>query len=270
MHKGIPMSQTRQEQTSSSMAVMKGLIYGSAAGATEVLADHPFWTMKTRSQQGKPFTLNYRVLYQGLVPNMMSMMPITAAQFGVNAAFKSLVFGETMTPSQTMMAAVMAGVVAAGIAGPTERVMTYQKAGVSFTKTAAAMIKQGGYRTLAAGLAATAIRDGGFTAGIFAGADIVKAQIKDYCPGDRSATIAGSVGAGVVAALVTQAFDTMKTQQQSASPSEPVSMPAAFRKIHSKHGVSGFFKGTFARTARVASGVTIMNLVREEMQKRFG
>jgi hypothetical protein len=262
------MSQTRQESSSSS--VIKSLLYGSVAGGAEVLCDHPFWTMKTRAQKNLPFTTSLSVLYRGLVPNMLSMMPITALQFGLNATFKSVLFGEKMSVSEQLVSACMSGAGAAIVACPTERVMTRQVAGMSFTKTAVTIVQQGGARSLYAGLMATALRDGGFTAGIFVGAPYMKGMLMPYIPSEKTATLAGSISAGVVVAVVTQAIDTIKTEQQSSEPNQSLSVPKAAKKLYSENGVGTFFRGTHWRAGRVASGVTIMSMVGDQLVKKFG
>ncbi len=262
------MSQSRKETSTSS--VLKSLFYGSMAGGAEVLIDHPFWTMKTRAQQKLPFTTNIPVLYRGLVPNMVSMMPITALQFGLNAAFKSAFTGNASTLPVELTGAFLSGVGAALVASPTERVMTCQTSGISFSKTARTMLQQGGVRSLYAGFLATALRDGGFTAGMFVGAPYLKAAMQPYFNSEKVAMIAGGVSAGLVVALATQAVDTVKTIQQSAKPTASVNMKSAVSQIHSENGMKGFFRGTLWRSGRVAAGVTIMNVVGSELVKRFG
>ena len=75
------MSQSKEEtslQGKPKTTVAQSLITGSVAGAVEVLVDHPLWTIKTRLQNGEPFSLKPSVLYTGILANAASMVPITA------------------------------------------------------------------------------------------------------------------------------------------------------------------------------------------------
>lgn len=71
---------------------------GSAAAIAEVVVNHPFWTMKTRMQTGKPFTMNPDVLYRGFKLNVGSMIAITLAQMCAYSVFQNQVFAGSQNP----------------------------------------------------------------------------------------------------------------------------------------------------------------------------
>jgi solute carrier family 25 citrate transporter 1 len=140
-----------QEKQRPKPTILQSIVTGSVAGATEVLADHPLWSMKTRMQLGLPFTLNPHLLYRGILPNVASMIPITALQVGLNRLFQTLFYKNTtdLSNSQRMTSAFVAGVGSALISCPTEMVMTYQgKNGDKFFASGAHLVARGGWRSL--------------------------------------------------------------------------------------------------------------------------
>lgn len=271
------MSQSRQETSNEAkkpqMTVMQSLITGSMAGAAEVLIDHPFWTLKTRKQRGYSLTFNPYLLYRGVLPNAASMVPITATQIGLDRCIQNLFFDKTkeLSNTQRMTSAFVAGAGSALICCPTDMMMTYQGAvGGSFYAAGKYLVKQGGVSNLYTGLAANAMRDGMFTAFYLAVTPMLKGYFQPYFSKDSTATIASAVVAGVGAAMASQAVDTVKTIQQAADYSERASFKDTAKKLYSKEGVHGFFKGGAARGIRVVSAVNILTWVKEKMETKFG
>jgi hypothetical protein len=250
--------------------VYQSIFIGSIAGAVEVLADHPLWTIKTRLQQGKSFTLNPSVLYRGMLPNIASMAPITALQVGLDSLVRKVLFKDAdLSDKQRMASAFIAGVGSSLVSCPTEMIMTRQGTMVSSFYTAANYLYQsGGLRWVYQGLPATALREGGFTMFFLAGIPMLKSKVMPYCPNDAVATLCSGIGAGVGATLASQAFDTIKTVQQTAT--SPIKAVEAVTNIYSTHGVYGFFKGSIPRGARVVSAVTIMGAVKEKLEEYCG
>lgn len=247
--------------------VSQSIVIGSVAGGVEVLADHPLWTIKTRLQQGQPFTLNPSVLYCGMIPNIASMIPITALQVGLDAGARKWVFKDApLSDKQRMGSAFLAGVGSSFVSCPTEMVMTRQgMAASTFYEAVDSLYRSEGVRGFYRGLSATALREGGFTTFFLAGAPILKAKMKPYCSNEAVATLASGVGAGIGATMVSQAFDTIKTVQQTAK--TPLQVTQAVTNIYSGQGVYGFFKGSIPRGTRVASAVTIMGAVKEKLEE---
>lgn len=257
--------------TVSTITVPQSITIGSIAGAAEVLVNHPLWTIKTRLQQGKTFMLNPSVLYRGLLPNAVSMIPITAMQIGLNRAVQQYFFKTSvLTDQERITSAFIAGLGSAAVCCPTEMVMTYQgKAGESFYAVGKQLLKQGGWRGLFTALPATAIRESMFTTFFLAGTPILKAQLTPYCPSETSALLASGMIAGVGATYASQAADTLKTVQQAASPHQAARFTEAAKKVYSSQGVYGFFKGSVPRGARVVSAVTLMGFINEKLEAAF-
>jgi solute carrier family 25 citrate transporter 1 len=263
------MSQSRRE--SPLKEIYKSMMYGSVAGTAEVIANHPFWTAKTRKQNKLPFTVNLKVLYRGIIPNAMSMAPITAIQTSMFQVMKMMFAGSsTMTSSQTMACAFMAGVGAASIACPTELLMTIQGKHGSFYGAGQYVVKNSGWKGIYAGFTATALRDGIFTAGYLAGSPLAKAYVQSYIKSELAAGIVGGIIAGLCATIASQAIDTIKTEQQSGEVKQRIGMIAASKKIISTSGMSGLYSGGMWRGARVVSAVTIMSVLNEQLKAKFG
>lgn len=246
------MSKTRQEECSM-YQMAQSMMIGSAAGAAEVLIDHPFWSMKTRRQKGASMTINPKILYRGLMPNVMSMVPITASQFGAYAAIKSVVNNDNI-------ASMAAGASAALIACPIEMIMTHQgDTGATFANTYKHLVQTKGMRSVYRGLPATMVRDSIFTLAIFSGKTMVKPYVA--IENEKVAGTVASITAGVVAAQLTQGVDTVKTIQQA----QHKSFKEATLSIYGKHGIMGFFKGGLPRSARVGMAVMIIGEVTERL-----
>jgi solute carrier family 25 citrate transporter 1 len=273
------MTQTRQDPsthktTTHKPTVGQSIIIGSAAGAAEVLIDHPLWSIKTRIQNSKPFTLRPAVLYLGILPNAASVIPITAIQVGLDRFFQNWFFDnkKEATSTQKIISAFVAGVGSAFVSCPTEMVMTHQQEGnQSFYHAGNYLIKQSGMRSLFTGLPATAMREGLFTAFYLAITPIFKANIQQIFPNanDYLTSLTAGASSGIAATLASQAVDTIKTTQQASNPNKPLGFKEAVIKIYSTQGTYGFFKGTIPRGARVMSAVTIMGWVKEKMEPTF-
>ena len=260
------------EKPKNNITIMQSIITGSVAGAAEVLVDHPLWTIKTRLQRGESMTLNPSLLYRGILPNAASMVPITAMQVGLNTCFQKLYYKDKNKLSylQRIASAFVAGVASAFVTCPTEMVMTYQgNIGGGFYRASKYLIDAAGWSCLLTGLPATAVREGLFASFFLAGTPILKANIKAYCSNDYVASLTAGICAGIGATIATQAFDTVKTVQQSAGVNHPITIQDAVKHLYTKYGVQGFFKGSMPRGARMMSAVTIMGWVNEKMEKKL-
>ncbi|HKY69618.1 MAG TPA: MC/SLC25 family protein [Gammaproteobacteria bacterium] len=253
-------------------------ISGGLAGATEVLVDHPFWTLKTRHQneaipRGSKFTLNPRTLYRGIGPNMLSMIPISALQVTAAAVIKRF-FPEnkhsgSTSPSIDLFSSCMGGALSATVSGPTELIMSHQQKGRGFITTGYHMFKTGGVRSLTTGLSGTAGRDGIFAGGYLFLAPFLKKKLKPFTS-DPVATVASGVCAGVSAAIASHPLDTLKTIQQTSqgvrNANNVENMWQIGKRIVRQEGVKALYKGGIWRGARVISAVTLMSTVNEKVQ----
>lgn len=253
-----------EKSKKSTLTIPESLFSGCIAGATEVLVNHPLWSIKTRIQRGENWKVGPKILYRGLIPNAASMIPITAVQVGLDQSFQTLAFynAHTLSHPERLSCAFVAGACSALISCPIEMVMTQQSQdGSSFIKTANSM----GFSRLYTGLPATAFRDGFFTLAFIGAIPLVKAQLKPYCTNDLYASILAGIPSGVAATLVTQGVDTLKTHQQASR--DPTGFLKSARALYHTAGVQGFFKGTLPRGTRVISAVTLLGIVNDHIKK---
>ena len=268
------MSQSRQYSENKALNATnatKDILTGSVMGMVEVGINHPLWSVKTRIQRGLALTLNPKILYRGVVPNMLSMMPITGIQVGLNGAFKRIFFKDsTMSNANRINCAFLAGATSAIISCPVEMIMTYQgDSGRSFTSVTKQILQQKGTRGLYNAFTATVFRDGVFTAFYLVGSPIFKTMLKPYFNDDFAATIPSGIVSGVTASLITQAADTVKTAQQAAPLAAPLNLKQGIQKVYSEKGIYGFFKGGLTRAARVTSAVTVMGAVKDAIEVKI-
>lgn len=265
------MSQSRSDENQNEkLSVAQSLFSGSVAGALEVLANHPFWTIKTRVQKKEDFTLNPRVLYRGILASAASEVPITAIQLGLNRGLQLYAFGDQkdLSASQRLASAFTAGVGSAFISCPTEMVITAQGTLESNFYTAGLQVfQQRGFKGFYTSLPATGMREGLFTAFFLGVTPLVKTWLRPYSTNENSLHIFSGVISGVAATVVSQLFDTVKTDQQTVGLNQPVNFNSSVKKIYRESGVLGFFKGGLARGARVASAVTLMSWVTDSLEE---
>ena len=80
---------------------------------------------------------------------------------------------------------------------------------------------------------------------------------KDYSLNEKIAQLLGNLATGLIATILTQPWRVLKTTVQSTFKcSIPPSIIATAKNMYSTQGISGFFKGVQAQTARV-SGIII-------------
>lgn len=243
----------------------QNIVVGFIGGATEVLIDHPLWTIKTRLQTGQTVTLNLTVLYRGIVPNAASMAPITSVQVLLNHACKTMLPNQMQNlPYTNLMCAFMGGIGSAWISCPTEMLMTYQgKIQKNFVSTGQYLIHQYGWSSLLRGLPATAAREGIFTAAYLAITPSIKISLKNYMDNEYAASLLAGFTSGIVATVTSHPFDTIKTLQQASE--TPYSVNKVCRKLYSEQGALGFFKGAAPRGLRVIFAITILSYVNEKL-----
>lgn len=264
------MSQSNQE-TKPRMTFAQAIIAGSVAGAAEVCSTGQIlWSLKTRTQNKQPFTLNPWELARGMPLNALSMVPITALQVGCNQLIHQAYFqGAPLSNSQRMTSAFTAGVFAALVAGPTEMVMTHLKKGDRITEAPGKFVKKYGMRALYTGLMGTAARDGIFADAYLAITPLLKERFNPYFSSDFMVAVAANVTSGMLATVLSHPFDTIKTKQQLEDPSSHVGFKQIARKIHAEQGYPGFFAGGLWRGARVVTAVTIIGLVTNALEEQF-
>lgn len=268
----------------SELTAWQSFLHGSIAGGAEVSINQPFASLKCEFQKMEAERrisllqmfrqLNARVLYSGAGANAVSMAGVTGIQMLMSSFFKSFFSDGGALPlsdSQKVISASLAGASGALFACPGELLMDHQREMMklydkrliqmrpTYVQTLKGLIAQRGPLSPFRGFALTATRDAGFTTAYQVGAEYVSRQIKPYTGDGLVNKIAGGIVSGVVGAAATHPLDTRKTKVQSWI-EEPVFKPT-LRKTFADS-----FKGFVPRTLRVASAVTVLNVVLEKLK----
>lgn len=243
---------------------------GFTQGVVEVTVDHPLWTIKRQLQVEGQVNLKPSVLYRGYLTNLVNMSTVTALQLTTGSIFRRFFGASDDTPfsSRNMAAAYTAGIASAFFSGPFEQFMTTQQ---NYSLNPRASIKKGiaihGYRYPLIGFTATTAREGIFTMGYQVWQKIAKLFILNHLHStplthrqkEWVAHVSGGIAAGTVAGYASHPFDMIKTSQQSSE--IKISMWQTSKKIYSRCGLFGFFKGVVPRTGGICSAVCILSYV---------
>uniref|UniRef100_K3X4F5 Mitochondrial carrier protein n=1 Tax=Globisporangium ultimum (strain ATCC 200006 / CBS 805.95 / DAOM BR144) TaxID=431595 RepID=K3X4F5_GLOUD len=266
---------------------------GSFSGMIEVMLQQPTIAMKNAVQQGKPIPWSVPTLYRGVGVSLASIAPICAVQFGVNGKLLTLAaqHGEggkaaLLPPDQLKIACgAMAGVASALLGSPGELVMTLQQNnGRGFGATVREVVGSFGVARLFRGLEVTALRDGVWCASYLALGPVLTEKLHAVNPQvfgsvdsatasqKTSASVVGSILAGLVTVYATQPVDTVKTVMQGEAMSVGKHAPGALavaKRIYSEGGWQRFYKGSVPRGVRLVGAVFILGQARNQLEALF-
>ncbi|XP_006890638.1 PREDICTED: solute carrier family 25 member 38 [Elephantulus edwardii] len=274
---------------------IKAFLCGSISGTCSTLLFQPLDLVKTRLQTLQPsaqgssrvgmFTVLFRVvrtesllgLWKGMSPSIVRCVPGVGIYFGTLYSLKQY-FLRGHPPSA--LESVMLGVGSRSVAGvcmlPITVIKTRYESGKfgyeSITSALKSIYRHEGRRGLFSGLTATLLRDAPFS-GIYL---MFYNQTKNIVRQDQLDAVhipfvnfSCGVFAGILASLVTQPADVIKTHMQIA--------PAKFRwfgqavtLIFKDYGLRGFFKGGVPRALRRTLMAAMIWTVYEEMMAKMG
>lgn len=197
-------------------------LVGMASGVLEVAVDQPLVTLKNELQKDGKLNFSLRVLYGGFSANATGMALVTAVQAAVNNTLKAWWHPTDRLEALNFASAGAAGAASALVACPSELVMDRQRENEkrpmsrkpTYSWTVKELTREWGLAGLYRGLLPTMVRDSGFTVAYAAGAPYLKERLKPYL-GEWMATAVSGATAGVVGALATHPFDTLKTWRQA-------------------------------------------------------
>ncbi|CAM6091843.1 unnamed protein product [Calypogeia fissa] len=248
---------------------------GALSGIIEVLLQQPSVSIKNSIQDKKPIYWNPRVLYRGVGVNATSIAPIIAIQFGFNS-FLQRRLTNNPTALQTVAIAGAAGMVSSLCSGPAELLMIQQqKSGLSFPRQAHAVASKHGWLSIFRGLSPTAVREGIFTACYLGMKPIVQEELMLW-PGhslenrpNLTSFLAASTS-GLLAAVVTHPFDTIKTRMQ-ANLDVPIyrTMTSTAKVVWTEGGIRQLYSGIIPRTQRVVCAVYIYGEAKKHLTQLY-
>ncbi|XP_023268542.1 solute carrier family 25 member 38-B-like isoform X2 [Seriola lalandi dorsalis] len=274
---------------------LKAFMCGSLSGTCSTLLFQPLDLVKTRLQtlqnNAKPGapkvgmfavfvnvirTENFFSLWKGVSPSFVRCIPGVGIYFSTFYSLKQHFFLERAPNAGE---AVLLGAGARALAGvcmlPFTVIKTRFESGcynyVSVPGALKSVYETEGIRALFSGLTATLLRDAPFS-GIYV---MFYSQAKRALP--QEVTLSAYVPlvnfscglvAGVMASLVTQPADVVKTHIQ-VSPSH-WSTADAIRYIYMEHGMGGFFRGAVPRSLRRTLMAAMAWTVYEQLMARMG
>lgn len=264
-------------------------VIGSLAGLLEVLLQQPTIAIKNSIQQGRPVNWSVPVLYRGVGVTLASIAPISAIQFAVNGKLLVALNGsadkEHTSDLVKIASGALSGVASAVLSGPAELAMTLQQnTGKSFGSTIVDVAKTHGASRLFRGLGVTALRDSVWCACYLALGPVVTRKLHALSPGvfgseedatasqRATASVAGSILAGIVTVYATQPVDTVKTIMQGEAMSvhgRADSTLKVFQRVWRDGGIQRFYRGSVPRGGRLIGAVFILGQSRIFLEELF-
>uniref|UniRef100_A0A8C5BQH6 Solute carrier family 25 member 38 n=1 Tax=Gadus morhua TaxID=8049 RepID=A0A8C5BQH6_GADMO len=277
-------------------SALKAFLCGSLSGTCSTLLFQPLDLIKTRLQTLQGTVHSARVgmvsvfltvvrteklvgLWKGMSPSFARTIPGLGLYFSTYYSLKQHFFqGRGLGPLEAVALGAGARSVAGVLMLPVTVIKTRFESGrynySSVVGALRSMCQTEGPRALFSGLVPTLLRDAPFS-GIYV---MFYTQTKACLPtGTSNTTKLGSssygppahflcgIGAGVLASLITQPADVVKTNVQVGS---GLSTAAAVRQVYS--GVRGFFRGAVPRCLRRTMMAAMAWTVYETMMTRVG
>jgi len=275
-------------------SILRMFVVGGLAGVIETTCLQPFVYWKTMQQIRGRFSFDPTVMYRGVGVNAGSIGPISAVQYASNGLCVSLHHNLTernMTNAESLVIAAATGGASSVVVSPAELLMiSQQRTGHTFVHTARHILVRPmvgqvldsvtstyNWKGLYRGVTATMIREAGWTFGFLGLAPKIKAGLRDdskfFHNSDVAASLAASLIAGQVAAILTQPADTIKTMIQSDRgidrPMKYVSTFKVCQDLYQTSGVTAFWRGLAPRSLRCMGAVFILGEAQERLSWLF-
>jgi hypothetical protein len=200
---------------------------GLFAATADIVLTHPLWSIKTLLQSGltRPeigalLLKRPRLLYQGVLPNAASMLPINTFRVFVHDRFQPYFTWDRTHCLAPLCSGAMSGV----LASPIELIRTTQlqysmrfpSCAMSFSQAAQQVLHRGGLgMMLSAGLPSIACRDALYTMGFLAWAPMAQQYAQSRWGQDTVVDLGAYLVTGMSISLLNHPFDTIKTWQQT-------------------------------------------------------
>ncbi|XP_011066154.1 PREDICTED: solute carrier family 25 member 38-like isoform X1 [Acromyrmex echinatior] len=275
--------------------ILKSFLAGSFSGTFSTILFQPLDLVKTRLQSrinapvGSPKNgmlgmvahivqkENIFGLWKGMTPSITRVIP------GVGLYFSSLHWLKhtfNLEEPLTALQAISLGITARSMSGalliPITVVKTRFESGVykynSISEALTLIYKQEGIRGLSSGLVPTLLRDAPYS-GLYLMfyTQLKNAAANTGATNNSSTSIHFSCGilAGILASIVTQPPDVIKTKMQ-LYPNEFHGICHATFFIYKKYGILGYFKGIIPRMLRRTLMTTMAWTVYEQVTRQIG
>ncbi|CAH0563974.1 unnamed protein product [Brassicogethes aeneus] len=281
----------------SNYPVVKSFLAGSFSGTFSTVLFQPLDLVKTRLQNPTPALINgrngtlsmvaifsnilqqeqLRGLWRGMVPSITRCVPGVGLYFCSLDYLKSKYFSEK---NPSALESVAIGMVARCMSGaaliPITVVKTRYESGVYGYNGVISALKEiyrtEGFRGMTCGLVPTLFRDAPFS-GLYL---MFYSQTKQMIPEDLLNSAYASpihftcgVSSGILASIVTQPADVLKTKIQ-LYPNKFNGIWSVAVYVHGKYGVQGYFKGMVPRMLRRTLMAAMAWTLYEQISKSVG
>lgn len=277
--------------------VIKAFLCGSISGTCSTLLFQPLDLLKTRLQTLQPADLRskrvgmlavfWKVvrtesplgLWKGMSPSIVRCVPGVGIYFGTLYSLKQYFFrGHPPTALELVILGMGSRSVAGVCMSPITVIKTRYESGTYSYESVYAALRSiycsEGHRGLFRGLTATLLRDAPFSGlylmfysqtqtTVLRGADQLDAALMPLV------NFSCGIFAGILASLVTQPADVIKTHMQ-LSPVKSQWIGQTATLIFKNHGLRGFFQGGVPRALRRTLMAAMAWTVYEEMMARMG
>lgn len=274
--------------------VLKSFLVGSVSGTFSTILFQPLDLVKTRLQSkvvqhveaprsGMFATVIHIVrkdnvfgLWRGMAPSITRVVPGVGLYFSsIHWLKHTLYLEDPLTPLQAMSLGVAARSMSGALLIPITVVKTRFESGVykygGIGEALTSIYRQEGIRGLSSGLVPTLLRDAPFSGLYLMFYTQLKntAAKKEFYVATTPVNFGCGILAGVLASIVTQPADVIKTKMQ-LYPNEFKGVYSASYFVYRKYGVLGYFKGIVPRMLRRTLMTAMAWTVYEEVTRSIG
>jgi len=253
------------ELVSGASPVVKAFLAGSMSGTCSTILFQPLDVVKTRLQIcPRPSSMTAEIklinqtdglpgLWRGLYPSLCRTVPGVGLYFASMHWMRNTVCEGKPSALQSMMIGCTARTFAGSVMIPFTVVKTRMESGTyqyrSVTAAITHILRNEGVRGLARGLGPTLVRDVPFSGLYLAFYDVLKSKCPAWLSSSspECAHMMAGLGAGILASIVTQPADVVKTRMQTSS---MTGLSRAVRTLYSEAGVTAFTAGLAPRMLR--------------------
>jgi len=258
----------------SALTPAEALGVGVCSGTIEVCLQQPTLYLKNATQQRLPFTLNPFVLYRGLTMSVANMGILTGIQFPLsNLVTRALTGGESrkLTPAEQITSGFAGGAMSGVVCAPMELVMIQQQrfGESNLFRVGARIVRDHGVSTLYRGLLTACGREAFFCAGVLGlGPVFTEALQERFGLGEKSGSLLGAVGAGVISATLSHPLDTVKTcMQGDIQQAKYTSVTSTVRTLLRDERLPRLFAGWGWRTVRIIGATFIIGQCKDRLSE---
>jgi len=258
-------------------SIGQNLLTGVCAAASEIAINQPTIYIKNAAQRGagmpnfsKGIAPMVKQLYTGAAVNFACLAPATAIQIAANGILERYHSAPSAQISfaDKLKDALIAGSLSGIVSAPSETIVLQQQIRkLGAMKVVRQLAAESGPRFIFRGMIPTSLRDAGFCAGYLTLSPAFK-QYTSSILSNPIVEVGSGLCAGMVVAICTHPFDTIKTQMQ-LSPELRTSMIKTAKDIITNQGYSGLLAGFKPRALRVMSAIYLMDTVKSKMTDYF-